>query len=502
MKGRRLFMKKLVAVFLAFLLFSTLLMSCAVSENGNGDDTGGNNIGTSATDNEQPLVDSNGYLLDSVPNDLNFGTTISILYWSDVEQPEFQVDEITGDIVKDAIYGRNLQTETRLGITLNWVGTLGNYDNQKNFVSTAFNSISSGGDYDIFAGYSMTGATLAVNGYVLDLKSLDYLDFEKPWWPDSLIGQATIGDKLYFASGDISTNMLHMMYAVFFNKRMITDFDLESPYDLVNSGAWTYTKMFEMATGIYSDLNANNTRDMNDRYGFATASIHYDAFFTGAGLNTVEKGENDWLIMSPTFNSEKTLTLLNDINSFMWNGNDGYHGSTGAIFALDNTIFTLDRSYMALLRKDEISFDYGIVPVPKFDEAQEKYYTCLGFPYTMYTISMATKQPEAAAATLEVLCSEAYRQTTPMLFETTMKYKYTSDDESVRMYDIIRESVSIDIGRIFTTELNNYSYSLFRNAVVNNTAGSWASTFKGSSKIFEKCLQAINDSLAELSAKQ
>jgi hypothetical protein len=157
---------------------------------------------------------------------------------------------------------------------------------------------------------------------------------------------------------------------------------------------------------------------------------------------------------------------------------------------------------MALLRKDEISFEYGIVPVPKFDEAQEKYVTCLGFPYTMYAISMATKQSDTAAATLEVLCSEAYRQTTPMLFETTMKYKYTSDDESVKMYDIIRESVSIDIGRIFTTELNNLSYSLFRNTVVNNTVGNWASAFKVNSRIFEKCLEKINKSLAELDSKQ
>ena len=54
------------------------------------------------------------------------------------------------------------------------------------------------GANDIVAGYSMCGATLANSRLLLDLMELDYLDFEKPWWPDSLIKEATCGGKLYF----------------------------------------------------------------------------------------------------------------------------------------------------------------------------------------------------------------------------------------------------------------------------------------------------------------
>lgn len=492
-------MKKVLAALMALLMLSLVLVSCADTKDNPGNETtAATTSDSSTTETEASTVDANGFILDSIPDNLNFGKTVTILYWSDVEQPEFDVEDITGDIVKDAIYGRNLQTEQRLGIKLEWIGTPGNFGNQNNFVTKVLNSISSGGEHDIFSGYSMTGATLAVNGYALDMNTLNYLDFEKPWWPQSLIGKATINGKLYFASGDISTNMLHMMYAVFFNKQMIVDYNLDNPYELVSNGQWTHTKMFEMSTGIYDDLNGDQKKDINDRYGFATSDIHYDAFFTGAGLNTVEKNANDALIMSPTFNSETTLKLLENICNFMWNGTDGYHGSTGQIFALGNTLFTLDRSYMALLRKDDLTFEYGILPVPKFDEVQQQYVTCLGFPYTMYAISVATKDQDVTAAALEVLCSEGYRQTTPMLFETTMKYKYTSDNDSAVMYDIIRSSVSIDIGRIFTTELGNLSYSLFRNTAAKNTLTSWASDFKMNSKVFEKHLEKINNKLTSL----
>ncbi len=493
-------MKKHLTLVLVALMLVSVLASCA--NTGNGDET----LATTtpgADSNSEPVteaqnVDENGYLLDNLPKDLNFFQTVTIMYWSDVEQPEFKVDDLTGQIVNDAIYNRNLETENRLGVTINWVGTLGNFNNQVNFITQASNSINSGGDYDIFAGYSMTGATLAVKGYAKNLMELNYLDFDMPWWPQSLIGKATMGGKLYFASGDISTNMLHMMYSVFYNKQMIVDYNLENPYALVDNGQWTYGKMFEMSTGIYSDLNGNNTADTSDRFGLCTASIHFDAFFTGAGLNTVDKDANDQLVMSETFNSERTIKLLEDVCNFMWVSGDAYYGSTGAVFALNNTLFTLDRSYMALLRKDEITFEYGIIPVPKFDEAQENYVTCLGFPYTMYAISIATKNIDAVAATLECLCSEGFRLTTPMLFETTMKYKYTSDNDSARMYDIIRSSVSIDIGRIFSTELGNLSYSIFRDSCTKNTASAWSTTFKGSSKVFEKSLNKINTNLSGL----
>jgi ABC-type glycerol-3-phosphate transport system substrate-binding protein len=495
-------MKKILALILAVVTVAFVLAACADTKGGT-EVTTQNQIDSkssdSVTETEASTVDANGYMLDNLPDNLNFGTTVTIMYWSDVEKPEFKVDDLTGEIVNDAIYNRNLETENRLGIKLNWVGTPGNYQNQATFITQAQNSINAGGDYDIFAGYSMTGATLAVKGFAQNLMNLNYLDFDMPWWPESLIGKATINGKLYFASGDISTNMLHMMYAVFFNKQMIIDYNLESPYELVDSGRWTYGKMFEMGTGIYSDLNGDNKADTSDRYGFCTANIHFDALFTGADLNTVEKDANDRLVMSPTFNSERTVKLLEDICNYMWVSGDAYYGSTGQVFSLGNTLFTLDRSYMALNNKDQLTFEYGIVPVPKFDEAQEKYVTCLGFPYTMYAISSASRNTEAAAATLECLSSEGFRMTTPMLFETTMKYKYTSDNDSARMYDIIRSSVSIDIGRIFTTELQNLSYSIFRDSCVNNAASSWATKFKSSSKIFEKALEKINTSLTNLS---
>ncbi len=503
-------MKRTLALAMALLMLLVALVACAENRGDDNETTpGGNSVDSSGdpiadpgnssqTPSDADLYDEEGYLKDNLPDDLNFGKTIAIMCWNS-EQPEFYVSEQTGDMVCDSIFLRNLTTEERLGVTLQFVEVTGEYNHQADWVAAANASIQSGGDYDIFAGYSMTGATLATRGYSLDLMDQQYLDFDKPWWPSSLIDQASINGKLYFCSGDISTNMLHFMYAVFFNKAMITEYDREVPYDLVNSGAWTYTKMFELATDVYIDQNSDGKKDMEDRYGFSTASIHYDAFFTGAGLESIVKDENDQLVISESFNSEKTITLMETVYNFIRGTNDGYHGSTGALFAKGNTMFTLDRSYMGLLRKDDIDFEYGIVPVPKYDEEQQDYITCVGFPYTTYEISAACRDPEAAAAVLECLGSEGYRQVTPKLFHTSMKYRYSKDNESAQMYDIIRDGVSIEVGRLFCTECKDLTYRLFRDACDGTSSPAvWSSSYKAGSRIIQNGLNSINDALAGL----
>lgn len=79
-------------------------------------------------------------------------------------------------------------------------------------------------------------ATCSYNGYCVDM---DNSNFEMPWWPESLIDVVSIGDSIYFASGDASINMLHLMYALYFNKDLLSEFRLDDPVYLVRNHKWT-----------------------------------------------------------------------------------------------------------------------------------------------------------------------------------------------------------------------------------------------------------------------
>ena len=453
---------------------------------------------TEVVETSDPTIDENGYLKDDLPSDLSYGgAEVNILYWEDVERPEFFVEEITGNDLNDSIYYRNSKVETRLGVVLKYTGTKGNYQNQSNFVEMAENSVKAGGTYDIFAGYSLTGATLATKGLTDNLLDFEYLDFSKPWWPESLIGEATINDKLYFCSGDISTNCLHMMYAMFFNKTLLADYGLEDPYTLVLENQWTIEKMIEMSQGVYKDLNSDNIKNYGDQFGFATIDLHFDAFFTGSGLKTIEKDSDGIPVISESFGSSKAQDLVETLTAFLYHSNDAFgegktsqYGSAQA-FADGQLLFTVDRSYISSGTLTSVTdFQFGILPVCKYDERQENYITVMGFPYTLYSISTASTDKEKAAATLECLGSEAYRQVTPVLFEIGMKVKYSSDETDSQMFDIIRSTVYIDLGRIFTTGLDNITYSLFRN-MVSKDSTSWIVSYNAVERSLEEKLALI-----------
>ena len=200
------------------------------------------------TDNN---LDANGYWKDDLPEDLNLNQeTVTILYDSESYAQEFESEGITGDLINDAIYNRNETVSSRLNVKLQFVGINGRNDTS-GFTATVNNDVQSGAaEYDIIGTYSQLPASFAMSGSIVDLMSLEYLNFDQPWWPATMVEQASIRDHLYFCTGDISTNLLWMMHVVFFNKNMIDELKLEDPYTLVDDMKWTVDKMFEITVTV------------------------------------------------------------------------------------------------------------------------------------------------------------------------------------------------------------------------------------------------------------
>ncbi len=498
---------RILALVLAALFVLPLVCSCAEGDPNAEETTTSPEDTTTADIGGQ--VTTQPVFVDDDLGTMNLDTTVNILYWEDVERHEFFIEEdkITGDPVDDAIIARNSAVEQRLGVVLNWVGTKGNYNEQTNFVNVCKTG-NTDGSYDIFAGYSLTAATIAMQGLSQDMRQLDHLNFDKPWWPESLTSQATINDKLFFASGDISTNMLHMMNVIFFNKEMLVDLGLDKdsdPYELVASNAWTIKTMMRMCQNAYEDSGETpGKRDEGDVFGYTTSDINYDSLYIGCGLKTIESGE-DGLYISPDFGSEAAIELVDLCVTFF---NEDYAwGKSVAntsvpdakIFAEGRALFNSNRAYITTsttMREYGETLKYGVVPNPKLNMSQENYVTMLAFPFTMYSISSASKNADAAAAVLECLGSEGYRKVTPELFETVMKVKYTSDSTASYMYDLIKSCVYIDLGRIFSTELENVTYKLFRDRI-RTAANNYATQYS----TVEQKLNGSNGLLAKINEK-
>lgn len=493
---------RLGCILLALMTFMCVVVACA--NPGDSSDTTttpsqGNTPNDSGNSGNNPQDTSSQYEADDVPASLKYtGKTITLLYWSDQEHEEFESEGQIGENVNDAIWQRNLNIEDRLDVTLAFVSTEANASHVNDWVSYVNNSIQAGGgEFDVFAAYSLSIAATASKGMCYNLldDNCSYLNFDKPWWPDRLITEATINDKLYFASGDISANALYMMYVTFVNTDIISDMNLPNVYELVQNNEWTYEKFLSMCENVYIDQNADGIKNTGDRFGYMSASIHTDPWFYGSGALIVDKDVNGNLQLSESFSGEKVIKTLEMLTNAMYNTNDVIYGSSQgkhqAEFNAGNLLFATDRCRISITKFDNEDLNFAIVPFPKYDSAQERFVTIIGNPFSLYGIPIDAKEDELEmlSAYLEVYASESYRNVTPELFEVSLKYKYSDDENAAEMYDLIRSNLSFDLGRIFSSVL--VGQGNFRNAIEKNTANQWASQCKAIKKQMPKKLETL-----------
>lgn len=481
--------------FISALLLISLLASVSCGGAGNAD------TGTSAPEQTDGTTTAEETTIsDSLPSDLNYGgETFTMLVNGSVGAPEFFVDEQDGDVVNDAIYNRNARVSERLNVNFKFIEEPGAFNERKTFAQRVSQSVlANDSTYDAVAGYSMAIASLAADNMLIDLNSMEYIDLAKPWWSQNLMSQSSVNGKLYFASGDISTTLTYMMYAMYFNKNIMAANNIEEPYDLVLDGKWTLDKLLELSTGVYQDLNGDGQKKVDDDlFGLETYAVYVDPYFYSCGLRTTELDADGVPQISTLFGSEQTQALIEKLVNAFFATNDcvisGYDSKElYKYFEQNRFMFSARAVQYGVTNLRNADFEYGILPMPKWDEAQEDYYTIASFPYSLYCIPLDAKDSDMSSAVLEALASESSKLITPAVFEVALKVKYSSDDKMAQMYDIIRASMTYDFGRVFTDNLDSLTYSMFRDSVVGENTN-WASTYAKK----EKTLQSKMDKLLE-----
>lgn len=449
-------------------------------------------------------VDENGYVKDELDKyNLNFNEdTVKILHWN-AEEPEFKVESQDGTKVNDAIWNRNSTIERRLNVILDFQEEKGNVSNISNFVKVV-EAARGTETWDIIATYSRTAASLSIKGLYADLNSIEdnYIDFSKEWWPTTLVDTVTIGNALYFVSGDASTNVLHFMYTIYFNKDLketYTDIT-EDFYELVRDGEWTLDKIIEFSENKYEDLNANGSganysnSDLDDAYGFCTIYYGADAFYTGSGLQLLTHDQNNMPALSEDYSSMKAIDLSDKLGGWLSGADCCVFMGSGEYrqpFVNGNALFCQERAYLASRKLQEATFKYGILPTPKYNKEQKEYITIVGNPFTLYGISTDCTSKKEMTAVIECWGSEGYRQTTPALFYETMQARYADAPDDYEMWEIIRKTACFDLGRIFYKDDIGYSISEEYSKVACQK-GNWSGQVKRLAPVINTKIKSIN----------
>ena len=496
-------MKKHVRMIALILAFFTLLLSAVSCA-----ETGTENETTATPETQAPSVSVESTEAETTaeetlftPDDLKekyeFNETITIFMWSDYRMTEFYAEE-TGDIIADSIYHRNIKVGDRLGVTFEFVEEKGASSNYKNWIQKAENDRAADNELDIYAGYSRSAPLMALKGMNANLLDYEVFNVDKPWWPEALTSECTVNDKLYFCTGDIATSMLWYMNGFMYNKQLYKDHisTERTPMDMVLDNEWTIDSFFGMVKELYVDNNQNGTKDESDFFGATLYSTDLGAFQIGAGITSLEKGEDGSLRISEQWNSQRCADICALLGSYIQQ--PGVFSSTTAArnaFFNQTSIFHMDRIFLIKGvdngSGDKVEFPCGIVPVPKCDQSQEKYRTNLGNPYTIYAVNATSKKLEAAVTTLEAMGSENYRSVTPAVFEVAMKVRYSDDAQTSQVFDILKEGVSFDFGKLYGTSFGDVTSNLFPNTANSANYSTFLSQLKKSERIINKGIKDL-----------
>lgn len=451
-------MKNLKRPLSALLLVAMLASVAACGDNSiDNDDTTSND--------EQSSVETTAGELVAVLPDTKYNTTFTILTRTTYDF-EFAAEELTADTMNDAVYYRNSSVEDRFGVDIVTVPTPCTWGDE----ATAFNTtlrasiMSGGGEYDLVAGYAATIGKIVEKGMLLDLNELTYVDFSKPWWSEQVNEEFTINGKCYMMTGDASIALWQNMRALFFNKRIAENYNVEDLYALVKSGSWTFDKLIEVTKDVYEDLDGDSTQSTGDLYGFILGySTEVDNLQDAFELSVTEKDSDGFPYIA--VKTERRVDAVQKINSYVWDSGSVFFNTNANTYRTENAnMFSEGRGLIltTTLGQSEImramDDDFGILPYPKYDEDQESYHSTSLDEFSMFVVPSDVSNPEMSGVILEALCYEGYKTVVPEFYNVALKTKAARDDESSEMIDIIRDTLTFDFGYLNSSAIGGVGH--------------------------------------------
>lgn len=474
--------KRNISVMLAL---SMLFAASCGGQAGSSETTSGSESSDAATvaekaEYEKPDVDYGGKTVTYIAHQWSSNWVINSY--------KLDSDEENGDQINDAIVKRNRAVEEALKIKLEVLPLteMTDRDSPTNFNKYAL----SGEDMFSFA-ILMSGvlpSLVTTEGMFADLNSIPTLDLSHSWWNQAANEEYTIYGKQQIAVGDICYFNNGAPVVVYFSRELVEKNKFENPYEIVSSGKWTLEKMLKMASDATSDLNGNDTIDTEDQFGLAaeSASLGYILECAGDRLTGRDRDGN----ITITVNNEKTPALCElfinatkDPRTIILDGKvktvlkTSFSSNFTEFFVpkmmADELLFFTNQLHVALNLR-AMQTEFGILPMPKYDEAQEKYYSfgnaafsdCLAVPGTCSDLEMTGN-------VIEAMGYYSQKYITPAFINTTVMDKAVRDEESAKIVQMVLENRVYDIGFIF-----NWGgiRSVF-NTMVNNADPNFSSNY-------------------------
>ena len=510
---------RIMALLLAMLML-VCMVACSNNSDGgqtpadttatatNPDNPSGENTGNASADTtvsgdpavteltpDLPEVSYAGKTITFLEREIENGNNVNTFF------TEIYSDITLAETISNATYNRNLTVMDKYGIEI-----ASRVELNSN-ISKVFTTSADAGDKicDVLHANGTTTMSLANKGYLRDMNTLEYINYDNPWWMGMVMDTSSIGGKNAFAIGDTNIHAFTAVSAVYFNKQLVVDLGLDNIYGLVTDGKWTIDKMYEYCQAAVAELDGDNIMTKEDRYGMIFNNYAWAPFFYASGQAIVEKDADDMPMLN--LQNETIINILSKVIDFLadddvqacsaWISMDGGMESG---FQNGHSMFYCQLMYTTMfLRQGELEF--GILPTPKYDDAQDDYYSYIHNKSSYTSVPKVNQDLEMTGIILEDMAYYSYKIVRPDFFDILLDGKVARDEESAEMLDIVYKNLYVCL--LQPMEGVGLSTDSTMRAFITSKSGSSAiaSTFKRSETMWKKTLAQITDAFEDKMAE-
>ena len=499
--------KRTLSLLLALLMLGSALLSSCSESTENADNTAADNTSaptageeTAAEVAEEELTpaEQRARIPDNLPEQTFDGRSY-IIAVEQTKEYEITSEELTGEATNDAVYDRNLRIEDRFDVKIESLVTSDYpYDNVKTVVTSGTYA------YDIVGFWNFKAFVPITAGVLYNWCDMPYIDLEQPWHNKLANDPATIGGKLYAINSDLSISTLQYTYGMFFNYNIWANYGYtgQDLYDMVFDGSWTVEKMQSLTTGIWEDTNGDGIHDRNDIHGYSvylglnTTDVWLAAF--DLDVATIQDDGS----FEITFFNEKTVTALEKAIALSYDEVGTYRNTVewrDVPRAFAEGKIAMTQLYFGETTESlgEMEDTYGILPLPKFDENQEGYYTNAWDQFSVFAIplTITDADKEVTGIIFEALCAESYKTVFPAYYDQALKSRYSAEPATAEIIDLIMAGRKLEFTFQFGEQLSSLPY-MFRQMLASNSTDI-ASTYKTRQKALNKVMEKMIESYIE-----
>ncbi len=447
-EDKKMFRKSRVFLALTVLLALFLFVSC---EKGNEE-----NVNKPVTEQNGSVVEGDVFAervaIDDELGDYDFGgkTLRFVGHGGDINIFLDTSKVNQGSLITDARFNTITSISDRFNVNFEVVYKSGINEVSEWVSKTVLSGVD---EFDILSNHVLTTAGLVTKNLFLNWYDIPNVDFSKPWWAASTSEELSVNGKCVLAISDFNLSAITCTYCMVFNKNLANSYDLGNLYEVVNEGKWTFDYFTSLIDDIYIDTDGSGTKTSGDFYGILQLDRNHMNQWLWAFDNPIMKKDEEG-VPAIALKTDKINNIVSTLYDYIYNTEGVYYEADftdpSEMFLSKKTIFDIV-VIGDFLGEGYRNFDdeYGVLPMPKWDETQKDYYTMAYGEHSVMAIPKTVKDTEFVGTVIEALSAESYKYVLPTLYEVALKTRYLRDNESKAMLDKILENRVFDFGYVY-----------------------------------------------------